>query len=337
MSLLKENAALQGGALHRPNNSSFLSNSAWPHKGDAQLFLDLARLVKRKDRAGKIIAQCPACAENGGDSSGEHLVIYPDGKFGCAVNPRDHVHRQRIFKLIGVVERPALIHPAKPTRSTCSDIASQKSETLLSRIKSHYPTAVSELWEDSPTRCDDCLDSTQAFLGIFPPDARLWIAPDIYRSGKPEHARFFRTVAEWRAERLTTPGTRITPSSFGPRCYSRTRSNVVDHHFAVIETDEIGEGKLYSNKDEFCSLIHWLRESCGWHLAAVVDSGGKSLHAWFHHPGVEDLACLATIADDLGLDKKFLEPSQPWRLPGVPRENSNRWQQLIYLDIEVQP
>jgi hypothetical protein len=35
------------------------------------LTIDLALLQKQKDRGGKIIAQCPACAETGGDASGE--------------------------------------------------------------------------------------------------------------------------------------------------------------------------------------------------------------------------------------------------------------------------
>jgi hypothetical protein len=42
---------------------------------------------------------------------------------------------------------------------------------------------------------------------------------------------------------------------------------------------------------------------------------------------------LAEHAAALGLDSKFSEPSQPWRLPGVARENANTRQQLIYLDL----
>lgn len=82
--------------------------------------LNTAKLEKLKDIGnGAQQARCPACWEAGQDKSGNHLRIYPDGKFGCALHPGDHAHRQRIFALAGtdtpVVRRklaPAV--PAEP-------------------------------------------------------------------------------------------------------------------------------------------------------------------------------------------------------------------------------
>lgn len=78
--------------------------------------LQIDRLEKaRTTGGGRIQARCPACAERGGDTSGQHLIIYPDGRFGCCVHPRDKQHRKRIFALVGrkksipvitVMERP---------------------------------------------------------------------------------------------------------------------------------------------------------------------------------------------------------------------------------------
>jgi hypothetical protein len=205
---------------------------------------------------------------------------------------------------------------------------------LLARIKRDFPASLYDLWESSPVRADEDLDDAKAFLRLFPADAVLWIAADVRKTGRPEHTLFFRTRAEWEAETITAPGTRIAPSAFGQGTISRKAENVTAHLFAVIESDEIGDGKLYASKDEFCSLIRWLREACGWQLAAVVDSGGKSLHAWFRHPGCVDMTQLAEHAAALGLDSKFSEPSQPWRLPGVKREKSDTRQRLIYLNLE---
>ena len=50
---------------------------------------------------GRIVAQCPACAEAGYDKSGNHLTVWPSGKFSCCVNPGDHAHNRRIFELCG--------------------------------------------------------------------------------------------------------------------------------------------------------------------------------------------------------------------------------------------
>ena len=51
----------------------------------------------------KLIGQCPACAEVGGDKQRNHLVVQADGRFGCVIHPGSSgkAHRQRIFQLIG--------------------------------------------------------------------------------------------------------------------------------------------------------------------------------------------------------------------------------------------
>ena len=64
--------------------------------------LDVTKLEKVRELAGGIVqARCPACAEGGHDRTGEHLRIYPDGKFGCCVHPKDSDHRKRIWALAG--------------------------------------------------------------------------------------------------------------------------------------------------------------------------------------------------------------------------------------------
>jgi hypothetical protein len=68
--------------------------------------LDVRKLEKVRELAnGATQARCPACAESGGDRKGEHLRIYPDGRYGCCVHPKDAQHRKRIFALAGERER----------------------------------------------------------------------------------------------------------------------------------------------------------------------------------------------------------------------------------------
>ena len=65
--------------------------------------LDVNKLEKVRELAGGLVqARCPACAEGGHDRTGEHLRIYPDGRFGCCVHAKDGAHRKRIFALAGV-------------------------------------------------------------------------------------------------------------------------------------------------------------------------------------------------------------------------------------------
>lgn len=68
--------------------------------------LDTNKLEKVKQAGSKILARCPACAEEGHDRKGEHLFIEPGGKFGCIGYPgaEGSQHRKRIFRLVGIRE-----------------------------------------------------------------------------------------------------------------------------------------------------------------------------------------------------------------------------------------
>lgn len=59
--------------------------------------LDLSKLVGAKRLHGKVVAQCPICQE----TSQSHLVIFPDGKYGCVVD-RSSDHSRAIWRAIGV-------------------------------------------------------------------------------------------------------------------------------------------------------------------------------------------------------------------------------------------
>jgi hypothetical protein len=66
--------------------------------------LDLRKLVQvRRLGDGSVVARCPACAAGGEDRDGNHLVVYPDGRFGCVVYPGKDgwLHRKRIWAMAG--------------------------------------------------------------------------------------------------------------------------------------------------------------------------------------------------------------------------------------------
>jgi hypothetical protein len=93
--------------------------------------LDMKKLEKARDLANGVTqARCPACVEGGGDKKGEHLRIYPDGRYGCCVHPKDAQHRKRIFALAGERERrqftvrvATTAKPAEPARSVRHNLA----------------------------------------------------------------------------------------------------------------------------------------------------------------------------------------------------------------------
>jgi len=87
--------------------------------------LNLGKLESLKLRGEKIIARCPACAEEGADKSCEHLFIADGGRgpFGCVAfaGPAGDQHRKRIFELVGITTsatsktRPVPLARPRPT------------------------------------------------------------------------------------------------------------------------------------------------------------------------------------------------------------------------------
>ncbi len=63
--------------------------------------LNLSKLENPKRIGDKTTYRCPACKEKGQDKSGEHLVVYPDGKYGCIMHPQDSEHNKIIYALAG--------------------------------------------------------------------------------------------------------------------------------------------------------------------------------------------------------------------------------------------
>ena len=93
-------------------------------------------------------AQCPACAEAGQDKTGEHLRIYPDGRFGCCVYPKDREHRKRIFALVGERGRQEIkvrVMPPKATGAVQSGILGRLGRLFPSQPQKPVPAEVGTL------------------------------------------------------------------------------------------------------------------------------------------------------------------------------------------------
>lgn len=85
--------------------------------------LDISLLDNMRSSGSKITARCPACAEEGRDSVGNHLSIRDGGRgpFGCILHQgiQGSAHRKRIFRLVGLRSRSPLpiatpLLPVKP-------------------------------------------------------------------------------------------------------------------------------------------------------------------------------------------------------------------------------
>jgi hypothetical protein len=83
--------------------------------------LNIEKLENPRLRGGKKTYRCPACAEAGGDTKGEHLIVNDNGSFGCVVYPKNYEHRKRIFALVGDRALKTLIIRSTSTRKLVSE------------------------------------------------------------------------------------------------------------------------------------------------------------------------------------------------------------------------
>jgi hypothetical protein len=287
---------------------------------------------------------------------------------------------RRLRGEIGKAERGEEWRPDPEELARCNRLREERHATEASkaelvrtagkaraRILERYAWPEVDAWEASPVRVDGRPeDDHRLFLRIFPADAVTWIG-ERHESGKPEHARNFRTAAEW-CELPAAPAPLVCPGTFKTGSLSRSADNLDGNPFLVVEGDTIDEivaaktsraaairqdlegGRIdeakgtvllrryalteddrQRNREACLAVIRWIAEECRLTLRAVVDAGNKSVHGWYDRPEESWIEEMATIAGGLGLDPATFRPSQPVRLPGWLRD-TGRYQRLLYLN-----
>jgi|GEM_PF-3375716 len=63
--------------------------------------IDISKLANAVKKDGKTVSRCPACSARGGDATGNNLVVFEDGKFGCQAAKGDKEHNRQILELVG--------------------------------------------------------------------------------------------------------------------------------------------------------------------------------------------------------------------------------------------
>ena len=183
---------------------------------------------------------------------------------------------------------------------------------------------MAEILEDSPLLVAerDAEDQFRTWLKLWPACSTVWIG-DVYSSGRPEHAAHFRSVAEWY-QVGPVMGNFTCGSAFRRGTYSRSNENVKGQRFMVVESDTL-------SKDEVGAIFSYLRRRLRYDLHCIVDTAGKSLHAWFDAPRSKVLENrLKAGLEVFGCDPKVFTYSQPVRVPGAWRDG--KLQRLIWLE-----
>jgi hypothetical protein len=315
--------------------------------------LDITRLERVRQSGAKIIARCPACAAEGGDKNGNHLFMNPEtGAFGCAAHPGDNEHRREIFKLAGITTTP---DPACK-REWIKEIAHRNREDAKRRKLAGAARAIREsiiqrhIWTpaevsaDSPEKRPDVLTDPRLFISsLFRPDDVVWTGK-VYDSGMESHAVRWNTAEAWQAAPRSSCGPMVSPAVWKPGTISRSALNVKAAPFLVLDFDGIDgirpatPEQLRAHIGASLAIVRWLREALEWRLAALLWTGGKSIHAWFRTPLVAAVASLRDIAPEFGIDAGLLgNPEHPARLPGWKHAKTGRLSEVLWMETQTAP
>ncbi len=214
-----------------------------------------------------------------------------------------------------------------------------------------------DLWESSPLRLDQAVghDSIRLLTVLWHPDEYLYIGNG--REAGDQQRRHVRTASSWceffrrcvekadampdpeRSRAYATLGDLYphiapnpvtgatgqtksgTPSYRADACVSR-------HVYAVAEFDGIPKAE---------QIAFW--RGMGVQIAALIDSGGKSIHAWVvvnardageWEKQVEN-KLFAEVLVPMGVDSACKNEARLSRLPGVVRPEKGTWQRLLWL------
>lgn len=219
------------------------------------------------------------------------------------------------------------------------DITERARQIITSKLQAH----VTDTWrldflDESPIRIDNPEDARQDFVQfLFKGRDVLWLG-DVSDSGKPKHAANFKTCKQWILDGDLP--SRIAAGTFKAGSISRCGDNVLTKPFIVLECDELIGYKAKTaedrerNKKLCAALIAYCRKFLGLTLRAVIDTGGKSLHAWFDTPLHDDLRAITALAKGMGIDVDVLEhcSSSPLRLPDCLHDETRERARLLYLN-----
>jgi hypothetical protein len=253
-----------------------------------------------------------------------------------------------IHKAVSDFESPSAERPWKPSarNSAPKSIHLQKVEEDIQRgafqhlIKSHRWVSEEAIRDASPIRVpDDPKEhAPQVVEALWEPHALLFMG----RNDEPGILGKTVVSAElWSRYLQGFPDDvppqiipnplsgELRPTKAGGKVTLRGDGCVAAFKYAMAEFDDVPREE---------QLAFW--GAANLPISALIDSGGKSIHAWIRLDGINShaewdkvvrQALYDRVLVPLGVDPACKNPSRLSRMPGHFREEKGRWQRLLYL------
>jgi hypothetical protein len=161
----------------------------------------------------------------------------------------------------------------------------------------------------------------QAVKALFPGDPLICVGASrsSFFTGKVSDFKWFSTGQFI----VPSPMRSVKGYTQAGKLSYKSATNIGARRYLVLEFDK-GSKELQA-----CIILHLWRKV---EPVLVVDSGGKSLHAWFYVEGQSEEVIRATMEQAVlrGADPATFTPSQFVRMPGGLRDNGNRQEILFF-------
>jgi hypothetical protein len=250
-----------------------------------------------------------------------------DGAIPTRNRSRDH-HRRREVEQRTIAEERRRVLTEK--------LMAQRRELLTPYLCTDWRA---DFFHESPCRLEasHSAQTRQLIEWLFPPDAFVWMG-EPHHSGKPAHRDHFRSARDWLAASSLPP--RLSAGTFREGSFSRSQTNLASEPYLIIESDDLighkptTENERAENRTLNAALMLFLVDRFGLELRALIDTGGKSLHGWFAHPGEKTAQALAELLDGLAIDDSVFTRSSslPLRAPGCLHQDTGTRACLVYLN-----
>ncbi|MGC9977182.1 MAG: hypothetical protein ABSC57_10835 [Syntrophales bacterium] len=215
-------------------------------------------------------------------------------------------------------------------------------QKIISQTKIHDEA---DLWEASPLRLsgEPGDDAALLFETLFKPDDLIFVGE---RHDTGIIAETIRTAGEWKTHfkdgGKTAPFIIVNPLN-GIPAHTKSSDKTTLRGDGNITSFRhcIGESDTLSREDQIC---FWSAVKLP--VVALIDSGGKSIHAWLNLAKLGEVETLEQwqakikgrlydrLLVPLGIDGACSNPARLSRLPGHYREEKKAWQRLLWLSPE---
>ena len=255
--------------------------------------------------------------------AGDWAIVLPGGR---TLRSGDVLTTAGTIKPREVVKADAITRGVQQGEAALLETIKRNAETMRTKLLEQFNWPLEAICQCSPRLVAD-RDPEDQFktwlLALWEPYRVIWNG-DIYSSGKPAHSTHFRTVQDFYKIGTPALGNFTAGCSFKPGSYARTKEQMNGRSYMVVESDVLG-------KDEVGAIFRFINVRLHFNLHAIIDTGGKSLHAWFSAPKNDKIeGRLKAFVTGLACDPKTFSYTQPVRVPGAWRDG--KLQRLVWLE-----